>query len=558
MRNLLSIECLLVKSVLSKLYHFLMPDLPDFPLSGLHTLFTDGSWPALSLLIRVLFLLGFAGVLLRVRFHKRDEHGSHPGWPASLTLFTTVFLLLLMVRQADWQLFGQRRPEFVAFMQRYDRREFNPAHRTRAGRILDRRGRVLAVTQITDAGLRRVYRYGPVFSHVVGYSHPLYGLTGLESAARTRLLGGPPRTREELARLPAQLFHREEHTEGPPLHTPLDLDLQLTAHQLMEGHRGAVVLLDIATGDVLVLLSRPEFDPNRLHGRLFSGPSPEAPLLNRALAGQYPPGSVFKTLIAAAALEQGFQGSFDTPPDGFTTAPSNPRIRDHDYYTARRDGRAWQGHGRIGLGEAFAISSNVFFAQLAVQVGATALEEAVRAAGLREVIPLWERPDTTLNLRPARVTELRDTAPYNLAQFSIGQGDLLVSPMHMALLSAQVARGGEFVLPRLDMNAPVRTGARLLAPDKAQTLRWMMHRVVTEGTGRGAIIPELAIAGKTGTAQTGGGRESHSWFTGFAPAGNPRWAFCVMVEHGGYGSRTALPIARELLQTGVREGWLVP
>jgi peptidoglycan glycosyltransferase len=535
-----------------------MPELPNPPLDFLEALFAHPLWPRFGMAVRLLFHAGFALLLLRVgRQMRREARGAAPGyWPTVLTLCGGVFFAVLAVRQADWQLMGQRKEKFLAFMQRYDRREFNPAHRFRAGRILDRKGRTLAGSRVTEQGIRRVYPYGPLFSHVIGYNHPLYGMTGLEAAGRHRLMGGSLRTREDLAHFGASLIDREGHTEGPSLRSTLDVDLQLTAHTLLDGRRGAVVLMDVQSGDVLAMVSRPEFDPNRLHSRLFTGQVEGSPLLNRSLGGLYPPGSVFKVLVAAAALNQGFSGTLDTPADGFTTAPANPKIRDHDYYVARQAGREWRGHGRIGLAEALAKSSNVFFAQLGIQTGAEALTDAMDAAGMLSRFSVSERPEATLTQGAARLTPLSDARPYAIAQFSIGQGDLLVSPLHIVMISAAVARGGETVFPRIDSAQPVRTGRRLSSEEHAAALRWMMRRSVTEGTGRGADIPEITIAGKTGTAQTGGGRESHSWFTGFAPSDNPRWAFAVIVEHGGFGSRAAVPLARQLLQTGVREGWL--
>lgn len=535
-----------------------MPDLPNPPLDLFEALFAHPLWPRVGMALRLLFHAGFALLLFRFgRQARRETRTGAPGeWPSVLSLCGAAFFAVLAVRQADWQLMGQRNEAFLAFMQRYDRREFNPAHRFRAGRITDRKGRTLAGSRVTEQGIRRIYPYGPVFSHVVGYNHPLYGMTGLEAAGRNRLMGGTLRTREDLAQFGASLIDREGHTEGPSLRSTLDVDLQLTAHTLLEGRRGAVVLMDVQTGDLLVLASRPEFDPNRLHPRLFAGQVEGSPLLNRSLAGFYPPGSVFKLLVAAAALNQGFSGTLDTPADGFTTSPANPKIRDHDYHLARQAGREWRGHGRIGLAQAFATSSNVFFAQLGVQTGAGALTEAMTAAGMLNRFSVSERPEATLTQGAARLTPLSDSRPYAIAQLSIGQGDLLVSPLHIAMLSAAVARGGETVFPRIDTAQPVRTGGRLCGVEQAAALRWMMRRAVSEGTGRGANIPEIAIAGKTGTAQTGGGRESHSWFTGFAPSDQPRWAFAVVVEHGGFGSRVAVPLARQLLQTGVREGWL--
>ena len=537
-----------------------MPDLPVFTLDVLEILFAHPLWPRAVVVLRLVFHAGFALLLLRMAARNRCwAAGPQKGaWPGALSLATSVFFVALAVRQADWQLMGQRHENFLAFMQRYDRREFNPAHRFRAGRITDRKGRTLAGSRVTERGIRRVYPYGPVFAHVIGYNHPLYGMTGLEAAGRSRLMRGSLRSREDLAHLGAALLDREGHSEGPPLTSTLDVDLQLTAHTLLEGRRGAVVLMDVRNGDVLALVSHPVFDPNRLHPRLFSGQIDGSPLLNRSLGGLYPPGSVFKVLVAAAALNQGFTGTLDTPVDGFTTSPANPRIRDHEYYLARQAGREWQGHGRMGLAGALAKSSNVFFAQLGVQTGAAALTEAMEAVGMLSRFSVSDRPELTLSQGPARMHSLSDARPYGLAQFSIGQGDLLVSPLHIALITAAVARGGETVFPRIDQAQAVRTGGRLCSADHAAALRWMMRRAVTEGTGRGADIPEITIAGKTGTAQTGAGRESHSWFTGFAPAEDPRWAFAVIVEHGGYGSRAALPLATRLLQTGVREGWMIP
>lgn len=537
-----------------------MPDLPNPSLDALELLFAHPLWPRAGMVLRLLFHAGFAWLMFRFgrQIRREAKPPANGYWPNALTLIGGVFFGVLALRQADWQLMGQRNEKFLAFMQRYDRREFNPAHRFRAGRITDRKGRTLAGSRVTEGGIRRVYPYGPVFSHVIGYNHPIYGMTGLEAAGRTRLMRGSLRTRGDLAHLGAALLDREGHTEGPALTSTLDVDLQLTAHTLLEGRRGSVVLMDVRTGDLLALVSRPEFDPNRLHPRLFSGQTEGSPLLNRSLAGLYPPGSVFKVLVAAAALNGGFTGTLDTPADGFTTAPANPKIRDHDYYIARQAGREWRGHGRIGLAEALAKSSNVFFAQLGIRTGAGALTDAMDAAGMLSRFSISERPEATLSQGPARVTALSDARPYGIAQFSIGQGDLLVSPLHIAMITAAVARGGETVFPRIDSAQPVRTGGRLCSEEHAAALRWMLRRAVTEGTGRGAVMPEISVAGKTGTAQTGAGRESHSWFTGFAPSEDPRWAFAVIVEHGGYGSRAAVPVARQLLQTGVAEGWLVP
>ena len=540
--------------------HFWFPMLENPTLDFLQQILTDAAWPRFVLLLRWGFLIGLTWLLFRVRRESWKGLGdkSRP-WMSRMWGFWLLLVFgLIGFRQAQWQLIGRRNEQFVSFMQRYDRREFNPAHRVRAGKILDRKGRVLADSRVTDQGLRRLYPYGPIMGHAIGYNHPLYGLTGLEAAARKTLLGKELESREDWEALGAELLHREKYVEGPAIRTTLDLGMQRRASELLGDRRGAVVVMEVKTGAILTLVSHPDYDPNRLYAGLFSGKSPDSPLLNRALAGQYPPGSVFKVLIAAAALQNGFTGTLDTPPEGFTTSVANPRIRDHEYYSAKEKGEIWRGHGRLDLGEALVSSSNVFFAQLGVQTGSENLWRACEAAGLTRSFYLWQGDEPTLQVKAAKIPNLRDSAPYQTAQFSIGQGELLLSPLQVTMICAGIANQGLVVQPTLNPNAMTQPLGRLCAPDSAEKLKWMMYNVVQKGTGRGMRMKELAVAAKTGTAQIGGGQASHSWFAGFAPVSEPRWAFCVLVEQGGYGSATALPIAREVLRSGIKEGWLKP
>jgi len=531
---------------------------PNPSLPFLQEILSDEAWSRFALIFRWAFLGGFAWVLFRFQRFKTPVSGkkSLSRLGVMWTFWVTLFLLLILVRQGQWQLFGRRNEAFVGFMQRYDRREFNPAHRVRAGKILDRKGRVLADSRVTEQGVRRLYPYGPISGHVIGYNHPVYGLTGIEAAARQTLLGQKLSSRGDWVALGAELLNRETYAEGPAVFTTLDLGMQRKASELLAGRRGSVVVMDTRTGAILAMVSHPDYDPNRLYDGLFSGKVADAPLMNRAVTGQYPPGSVFKILISAAALQNGFSGTLDTPPNGFTTSVSNPPIRDHGYYIAKKKGEVWRGYGRLDLGTALAKSSNVFFAQLGVTTGAEALLRTCRAAGLTRSFYLWEGAEPTLRVKSAHLSDLSDQKPYRTAQFSIGQGDLLVSPLQVAMITAAVANKGVVLQPKLNPQTPTQPLGRLCTPKHADQLKWMMYKVVQEGTGRRMQMSELAIAAKTGTAQVGGNQESHSWFTGFAPVSEPRWAFCVLVENGGYGSTEALTLAKELMQTGIREGWL--
>jgi len=156
-------------------------------------------------------------------------------------------------------------------------------------------------------------------------------------------------------------------------------------------------------------------------------------------------------------------------------------------------------------------------------------------------------------LRTGRIPRIAESDQYGLAQAGIGQGEVLATPAHMALITAAIANGGVAMRPRLTFNEQPAALARFMSTATAARLAGIMRHVVTEGTGRGIETPGLAIAGKTGTAQNPFGKP-HSWFIGFAPAAHPALAVAVLVEHGGYGSATAAPIARDLLLLAQQRG----
>jgi peptidoglycan glycosyltransferase len=229
------------------------------------------------------------------------------------------------------------------------------------------------------------------------------------------------------------------------------------------------------------------------------------------------------------------------------------KIRDHEYYTASKSGSTWTGQGSLDLATAFARSSNVFFAQLGVRYGHEAFYAMTEQMQLNRRIVLHETPYGDWSMRTGEIPRLDASDRYGLAQMSIGQGAALVTPAYMALIAATVANRGLAVRPRLietDEPAPL---AYFMSTSVAERLSAMLRQVVISGTGRGIDNPRLAIAGKTGTAENPHGA-SHSWFVGFAPADRPQLVVAVLVEHGGYGSATAAPIARDLLLRAVDLG----
>ena len=211
----------------------------------------------------------------------------------------------------------------------------------------------------------------------------------------------------------------------------------------------------------------------------------------------------------------------------------------------------WKGFGRIGLGDALAHSSNVYFAKLGVVLGPERFEKAVLALRLREPVAILNEDDVELIAVGGGIPDGLKAA--ELAHIGIGQGELLLSPLSVALLTAAVANDGVAVKPTLSAAAKPELFARPFSFQAAQRVKKMMRSVVRSGTGRKCDLKGMDVCGKTGTAQTASG-DDHAWFTCFAPMGRPQLVVTVLIEHGGFGAEAALPVARELLLEARREG----
>lgn len=315
--------------------------------------------------------------------------------------------------------------------------------------------------------------------------------------------------------------------EGGAVRLSIDADLQTTAETLMKRKMGAVVALEPTTGKIRALVS-----------------APRAAYLDRALGGLYPPGSTFKVFMAAAALSNGLEPIYNCPASGYRSGPSTPAICDVEARQAARKGRVWKGFGRIGMGEALMHSSNVYFAQLGVAMGPETFGHAVEVARLRDPVTVLSSADVPLVSAGGGVPDGLRAA--QLAPVAIGQGALQLTPLAVAMVTAAVADDGLLLAPTLDEKARPELRAQAFDFAAAGRVKTMMRAVVRSGTGRACDIAGLDVCGKTGTAETGRGKD-HAWFTCFAPQKQPRLVVTVLVEHGGFGAEAALPVARALL-----------
>ncbi|MFO7637778.1 MAG: penicillin-binding protein 2 [bacterium] len=350
---------------------------------------------------------------------------------------------------------------------------------------------------------------------------------------------------------------RVEPQSGSDLHLTLDSRLQRECDKLMGNHaRGAAVVLDVRTGEVLCLCSRPGYDPG-----MFTGPIPKyrwdslvgsdaKPFFNRALGAAYPPGSILKPFVALAALEM-----------NRVTATRRFAPCHGSYRYGNRDFRCSSRHGSLGLVDAIAHSCNVYFYQLGLELGLDSLVSFVGEYPFGKPTGI-DLPNEVAGSIPDRAW-LDHRYGQNrwghgvLLNFAIGQGEILTTPLQMALAFAALSRDGRypqpFVVARIDSagRTPYRARARYEQvrgnPENLRLVRRGLERVVEHGTARAARAEEIAIAGKTGTAQAAGGAD-HAWFVCYAPADNPEIAVAVIVEHGGHGGAVAAPIARQLVR----------
>jgi peptidoglycan glycosyltransferase len=429
-------------------------------------------------------------------------------------------------------------------------------------------GNEIAASVETDDTLTylRQYANGPLYAPVTGYYSVLFGKTGLERAENDVLAGTDDRL--ALRRLGDILTGRDP--SGGNIELTLDPAVQQAAMDGLAGVTGAVVALDPTTGAILALASTPTYDPTQLSShdtdamRAYAdsitpadGSDAADPRFNQAISGRYAPGSVFKLVVAAAALSSG-DYTPETPvpaPDLYTLPGSSNELENYN-------GESCNGGADQPLIDALTISCNTAFAELGDTLGEDALRDQAEAFGIDD-----EGFDMPLPVVGSTLGEIVDDAA--LAQSSIGQRDVALTTMQAAMISAAIANDGSLMTPYLvdSVQAPDLTVidqtdpeemSQAISPEVAGDLTEMMTSVVANGTGRKARIDGVQVAGKTGTAEVGTSGDDippHTWFTGFAPADDPQIAVAVFIRNGGQsgtegttGGDVSAPIAKAVIQ----------
>ncbi|WP_433389025.1 peptidoglycan D,D-transpeptidase FtsI family protein [Micromonospora sp. KLBMP9576] len=439
-------------------------------------------------------------------------------------------------------------------------------------------GTAFALSKETSGELKfqRSYPGGAKYAHVLGYKPVNLAESGIEKFENDFLAG----TSDQLiANRVKDMFTGDQSGGGNVLLTVSKRAQDVAYEQLgdnrVDAAKGAAIAIDPRTGAVQALVSMPSFDPNPLVSHSTSGATaafnkleqdPDGPLKNRALGEVLPPGSTFKIVVAAAALEAGIgqetmipAGSSYTPPtSGAPIRNAAPSICPED---------------EVSLMEAVTESCNTGFAQLGVRLGPEKLKEKARQFGFeQEDLTVGQLGEGGHPVAASRTGSMQNadggTDPAALAQSSIGQRDVRMTPLQGAMIAATVANGGSEMRPYLvrQLLAPDRTTSHYTAKPKelrqpvsgpvANDLRDMMVSVVKNGTGRNAEIKGYTVGGKTGTAQSAPDRPDHGWFIGFAldKNGNPVSAVCVVLEQAGPGgSAEAARIAGQIMRAAIAD-----
>lgn len=434
------------------------------------------------------------------------------------------------------------------------------------GAIRSADGTVLAMSEPTpDRELKslRTYPEDDLFAHLTGYYSLRFGRAALERSYNEQLSGkGGVITMQDLG---DRLLGRGKKGDTLVLYT--DSRVQQAAQEALGDRNGAVIALDPVSGGVLAMYSSPSFDPNRLSQHSSEGQeqaweelndAENRPLINRAANALLPPGSTFKLVAAAAALENGISADTSFP----ATNQYQPEQTDR---TIGNFGGATCGGT---MAQAMTVSCNTYFARLGAELPEGALEETAEAFGFGDEPPLDIRATTS-----QLPTDDELESPAFRALSAIGQFDVRSTPLQMALVAAGIANGGNVPVPKIVKQVEDARGAVVdetasevwrtaISPSTASTLKEMMVTVAESGTATRAGIQGVRVAAKTGTAQTGAeGDETLAWTVAFAPADTPRIAVAVVVEGQGSGSaetggRLAAPIVREVLQAHrAAAGW---
>lgn len=431
------------------------------------------------------------------------------------------------------------------------------------GTIYDRDGVALTKSErATDITQKRTYTEGEYYANILGYVDPKYGISGLEKTLDKTLTEYNSITLGKLLKslnLKDAIKNRNQKEEkiGNSVYTTFDNKIQKAAYDALGSNKGAAVVLNPKTGEVLAMVSKPSYNPADIANVIKMANAGELeghPLMNKVTSGMYPPGSTFKLITLSSALENmpGVENRIfhDTGKIVFNSKQS----------LSNQHGTAY---GDINLRKALAVSSNFVFGTLAGELGNEKLKTTAEKFGFNNKVPA-----EGIAVETSEFPTLSSSEPGSIAQSGIGQSKDLATPMQMALVASTIANNGTMMQPTVISKVVNKDGelvskgttkairSNVVSQDVANTVKDYMTTLVANRVGSDwGIFSGLNAAGKTGTADytlaNGQDGTPHAWFVGFAPANDPQYAIAVIVEASGNGGQVAAPIAGQILKTAL-------
>lgn len=407
------------------------------------------------------------------------------------------------------------------------------------GTIYAAGGQILAETQTDeDEKEHRVYPYENLFAHAVGYASN--GKFGIEALANYYLINSNAKLADKVASDVAGVKY-----PGDSVVTTLDVGLQEVAFQSLGIYKGAVIVSEPATGKILAMVSKPDYDPNKIDEiwQELIEDKDSTVLLNRATQGLYPPGSTFKIVTALEYIRE------------------NPDT--YDQYTYQCNGRFTSGqdtincyhgsvHGAEDFTKSFAKSCNASFANIGMQLDRSHFNDTLNGLLFNQELPV------SFAYNKSKLTISDTTSDADIMQAAIGQGKTQITPLHLNMITSAIANQGMLMKPYMVDYVKNKEGSiikqfnpdaykRLLSQEEAAALTDLMKEVVESGTGTKLSGLTYTAAGKTGSAEYSSVKtESHAWFTGFAPAESPEVCVTIIIEGAGSGGDYAVPIAKRI------------
>lgn len=427
-----------------------------------------------------------------------------------------------------------------------NRRDFLEEAAIKRGTILDRNGDVLAYSDGEQYKYERHYTYPIIYSHVVGYSNKVTGKAGIESKYNKYLLG--EEGSQTLKSLKSFFNKKLDPKAGDNVVLTTHTGIQQRSRDLLDksGESGAIVTMNPKTGEILSLVSYPDFNSQTVDkDQAAIVEQNKAAFYNRATQSLFPPGSTFKIVTAAGILEndinQNYKDTGEEASGGHPIRNSGQKV-----------------YGEVDLNEAFTFSVNTYFANKAMALGKDKFGE------MSEKFMFNKKFDFDLSMNPSKF-EYKNWDKQAVASAGIGQGDVLATPLQMCMVASTIANGGNMMKPYIVSSVVSNDGTSVLTHEpevlsnvmneqNANLIRDMMVNVVNKGSGKSARIRRAQVAGKTGTAQKSSQSAANdAWFVGFAPADDPQICVAVVIQNvEDYGGKVAAPIAANIIDYALR------